>query len=266
MYLYRYNGNFQCYTNVKRAPVNKTLRYIKKSYISVTFVDSSKFSNWSISRSAVLRKTIFNRILCVIVTLFRKKEPTARCNWMQRTEYTYTVYRARVGNRTRAHATSVTARGGVERDRARLVPSRGFLIESVQKVLSRIHDGEHATSIGYRGATTLKCRFGHPAASFFLFVFLCSTWLATMVVVMVVVGARKDTEKEDSWRSRELQQRRARESERDAIVEEVRDGIWTRWFATSSIRAFPIALRALYVDFTVRVWCLGIFEFCYPSM
>lgn len=41
------------------------------------------------------------------------------------------------GNCTRAHATSVTARGA-EWVRARLVPSRGFLIEPVQKVLSRI--------------------------------------------------------------------------------------------------------------------------------
>lgn len=38
---------------------------------------------------------------------------------------------------TRARATSVTARGA-ERFRARLVPSRGFLIEPVQKVLSRM--------------------------------------------------------------------------------------------------------------------------------
>lgn len=38
---------------------------------------------------------------------------------------------------TRARATSVTARGA-ERVRALLVPSRGFLIEPVQKVLSRI--------------------------------------------------------------------------------------------------------------------------------
>lgn len=75
-------------------------------------------------------------------TLFRKKE-TGLGRHRTCISYTYlphcatTVCRYAHETCTRARATSVTARGA-ERFRARLVPSRGFLIQPVQKVLSRM--------------------------------------------------------------------------------------------------------------------------------